>query len=339
MFPFRSVSVPLDLQAGAKRLRDEALVCGLPLPATPSPTLRLRLFGGLPDSAMPGERPRCWGQAPVSTTDIERAEALMLAGRPGAPQELSLYRAFQRWRTANFYDQVCHGEVLAIFAGYLANTDLAASTCATYVRQAEGFCRREDQTRPPRWHLCDTALKGLDLLAAAAGASHAVDISEARAQAIIAMLRAEDVRFALWAMCMCGGRVADLLRLTPAQFRLLGNTKLVVHFMVTKSARTLTEQYSVELPMWLPFEPQWLKFWDGPTLFTADADRINKILHAAGYKETTYSFRRLFVHRIIDRFSEDGIIEWAKVIQLTGHQQEKSVRGHYQDHRRLTPVV
>ena len=76
----------------------------------------------------------------------------------------------------------------------------------------------------------------------------AVDISETRAQEIIALIRADDVRFTIWAMCMCGGRVQDLLRLTPGQFRLVGN-KLFVHFMVTKSARTPNEQYSVELPL------------------------------------------------------------------------------------------
>ena len=153
--------LPLDLQAGAKRIRDEYQNGFSILP--PAPTLRLCLVGGIPASAMPGERPRAWGADPVTETAIKKAESLMLAGRPGAPQELSLYRAFQRWRTANRYDDICHGEVLAIFAGYLALHDLASSTCATYVRQAEGFCRREDQRQPPRWHLCQAALKGLDL--------------------------------------------------------------------------------------------------------------------------------------------------------------------------------
>ena len=153
---------PLDLQAGAKRLRDAEL----PRLAPPFQPLRLGLVGGLPTSAMPGERPRRWGLDPVTEAAIKETHTLLLKSCPGAAQELSLYRAFQRWRTANSYDAVCHGEVLAIFTGYLALHDLAASTCATYVRQALGFCRREPQGQPPRWDLCSSALKGLDLRAA-----------------------------------------------------------------------------------------------------------------------------------------------------------------------------
>ena len=49
-------------------------------------------------------------------------------------------------------------------------------------------------------------------------------------------------------MAMCGGRVADLLRLGPGQIAIKGST-LFVHFKVTKTATEQAEQYSVNLPI------------------------------------------------------------------------------------------
>ena len=125
-----------------------------------------------------------------------------------------------------------------------------------------------------------------------------------------------------------GARVADLNRLESVQFVVKGNV-VYVDFRVTKSARTAAEAFSVELPTWIPFNPIWTAMAKEPKPFTANCDRVNRVLHGAGYTETSYSFRRLFVNRLIDRFTEKGITEWSKVIQLTGHQQAKNVRGHY----------
>ena len=75
---------PLDLQAGAKRLRDAEL----PLIAPCFQPLRLSLVGGLPASAMPGERPRRWGPDPVTEASIKETHTLphgILSGSgPGA---------------------------------------------------------------------------------------------------------------------------------------------------------------------------------------------------------------------------------------------------------------
>jgi len=46
-------------------------------------------------------------------------------------------------------------------------------------------------------------------------------------------------------------------------------------------------------------------------------------------KFTTYSFRRNYVHRIIDHFTTDGTVDWDRVTQLTLHFSDKLVRSIY----------
>jgi len=49
------------------------------------------------------------------------------------------------------------------------------------------------------------------------------------------------------------------------------------------------------------------------------------------YEEvTSYSFRRLFVHRCIDLFKDsEGHILWAEVVKLTGHIHVETLRTSY----------
>ena len=47
-------------------------------------------------------------------------------------------------------------------------------------------------------------------------------------------------------------------------------------------------------------------------------------------KYTTYTFRRCFIHTIIDAFkNEDGSIDWKKVTEFTLHFSEKTVKSVY----------
>ena len=66
--------------------------------------------------------------------------------------------------------------------------------------------------------------------------------------------------------------------------------------------------------------------------------RCNYVLHKAtahlktvnGRSATTYSFRRLFEHRIIKWYtSDDGTVAWMKVIQWSGHKDERVLKGSY----------
>jgi len=305
----------------------------------------LRLYHGFVMEAMPQARKRCWDHGLVTEETLRRAEQIMLAGKPGTSQNLSLYRAFDRWRTRSpLVWNAPLGQVAAIFGAYLDEAGLKASTCACYVRTILGFLHRENVVLPPQWHVAQDFLRGMDLKAATEKVEHAPDITEERAAHIIlALTEAQDVAFSLWAMCMAGGRVADLLRLSAGQFKVSPDGKrIAVEFLVTKSSRTQNERYSISVQSaeleatkhavsfdsWIPFQERWRPFLLQPKPFTANVNRVNHVLDKFG-SETTYSFRRLFVNRVIDRFTEDGVTEWCKVIEITGHQQKTNAKASY----------
>jgi len=71
-----------------KRSRDDS---GAASSCSPAPDSQLNLLGGIPSSAMPGERSRRWGQALVDADTFAATEALLLDGRPGAAAQLSMF--------------------------------------------------------------------------------------------------------------------------------------------------------------------------------------------------------------------------------------------------------
>lgn len=305
----------------------------------------LRLLHGYSWEAMPNARKRTWGGEPVTEATLKKAEEIMRVGKPSSSQHLSLFRAFDRWRSNN--PMVRHapaGQMLAILGAYFVEAGLKCSTSASYIRILMTFLRREVSALPPQWHVADDILKGLDVMAAKESVEHAPDITEERAAALIAVIRCPDVAFTLWAMAMVGGRVADLLRLSWGQFKVSENGRRVaVEFRVTKSSREPNEKYSlcvqasdvehsrhaVSFDSWIPFQECWRPFLSAAQPFTADVNRVLRVLHEVGDGETTYSFRRLFINRVIDRFTEDGVTMWCKVIEITGHQQPKTAKASY----------
>lgn len=295
--------------------------------------LSLNLTFGLPSQAMPAARTRAWGHHRVTDATIEKTHELMLKGRPGASATLSLMRAYCRWRRANDLDSEAPGRALGVFGAYLAEAGLKMTTCASYVRSVLAITRKDNEGKMGcEWNVVNDVLKGLDLSAAAEEPDHAIDIGEDRAQEIIDVIRELDVQFSLWAMCTIGGRMEDLNNLGGGQLFLRRTSTpmmMSVDFRITKAGRTQVEKYSVTLPVWLPWKETWNVFLEAGTPFTANADRVNRVLHAAGYNETTYSFRRLFINRIVDRFTDRGVTEWCKVIEITGHQQARVVKGTY----------
>ena len=298
-----------------------------PLKRPHDPTWNLNLMCGLPASAMPGVGRRMWGHQDM-TGVCSLTERLMLEGCPAASQHQSLYRAFGRWRQANFIVEPAPGQVCALFGGYLLSAGLKASTCVNYVRTVGKFVRQESSHPSPEWNAMESMIRGLELRAAAEVPNHAVDISEERAKFILESITSLDVQFSLWMLLNVGSRAADLNRLLECQIG-ISHDRVAVDFRITKVVRTQKERFSVSLPLWVPFKESWRPFLSQAKPFTADCDRINRILHDAGFSETTYSFRRLFVNRIIDRFTEDDLVNWVKVIEVTGHQQAMTVRGSY----------
>ena len=293
----------------------------------------LSLTGGLPSSEMPKEGRRTWGANVVTQENLDTTERLIVFGRPSSGPGLSLLRAFKKWCDVQLALPSAIGETIAIFGGYLFDAGLKASTCASYVRSVLFLERREPHVIP-KFYIADDVLKGLDKTAASEPRNHAIDIDEDRAREIISAIQKLDVQWTIWVMAMCGARVADLLRLGPGQIVVQGST-LWIHFKVTKTVHEQDKQYSVQLPIWIPFRPEWEPFLSSPTPFTADCDRVDYVLHAAGFPETSYSFRRLFINQVIDRFTESGLTNWISVIEFTGHQQVKTVKGLYKRHRPL----
>ena len=310
----------------------------------------LRLYHGFVLEAMPEAKARRWDNGLVTQETLRRAEQIMLAGKPSSSQNLSLFRAFEQWRVRSpLVWNAPLGQVAAIFGAYLDEAGLKSSTCACYVRTILGFLHRESLTLPPQWHVAEDFLRGMDLRAATEKVEHAPDITEERAAFIISSItEAHDVAFTLWAMCMAGGRVADLLRLGPGQFKVSPEGKrIAVEFLVTKSSRNQNEKYSISVQhaeleaskhavsfdTWIPFQERWRTFLVQAKPFTASLNRINHVLDKFG-NETTYSFRRLFVNRVIDRFTEEGVTQWCKVIEITGHQQKTNAKASY-----MTPAT
>ena len=301
----------------------------------------MNVFRGLIADKVPKEGQRKWGSQPVQESTLRLAKEIVVRGQPTGGAQLSLYRCFCRWRNAHVNADMSIGQTLAIFAGYLIEANLKASTSATYVRQLETLCKREPHSGiPPEWSVAHDCIKGLDLMALKQPRDHAKDISQERAIEIINLINDHGVAFTIWCMCMCGARASDLLELDEGGFVIIGEY-VHVHFRKTKARRRQDEQYSVDLPIWYSL-PMRLQGWSQKAqpfvsetkrgLFKCDANRIDRVLHAAGCPETTYSFRRLFINEVIDRLTENGITRWMEVIELSGHETPKVVKSLYKDH-------
>jgi len=293
----------------------------------------LQHIGGAPLSAMPREGHRKWGTLPVTENTRTHTEELLIAGRPGISGMLSIHRAYEKWKNVRLRQLLSCGEALAVFGGYLHEAGLKASTCSTYVYSAMFFEKRLHHQMDPQWFLAHDMIRALNRQACSEERDHAYDTTEEDVIKMLDTVRNPEVTWAIWAMCTCGGRAADLLKLgeTGGSFQVFGK-HVKVHFKVTKNRTEQSEQYSLNLPILIPFRKEWSELASRQNPFTVSAQKINDTLHAAGFRETSYSFRRLFINQVIERLTEDGVTNWLKVIELTGHQQIKMVKGLYKAH-------
>jgi len=289
----------------------------------------LDLFCGIPVRAMPKEGTRTWGREPVTEVTIRRAEDMILEGSPNAGAHLSLYRAFTRWRNKTPIGTTLV-EALVIFAAYLDGTGLKKTTCVEYVLIAKRMALNNGEKFGAGSGTLERVLACLRIKAALEKPKHAVDITEERLIEILGIIEKDDVRFQIWLMANCGARTADLLRLDSIQMSLKAN-KLTILYRVTKTNREPGRAHEVTYEV-KRFEEQWREFMQRPKPCELGADAINKILHKAGCPETTYSFRRFFVHNTIERFTEDGHTDWCRVIELTDHEKVSTVKNSYQHH-------
>jgi len=145
-----------------------------------------------------------------------------------------------------------------------------------------------------------------------------------------------------WLLITTGGRIQDLMRMKRAQlvFRSLKDVaQLEVHFRYTKNRRSEKTQWVLKIALVdeIPIPNGVVALLkatpEKAALISVDASNFNKAIDALGpaYAEyTSYSFRRLFVHRAIDRFrDDDDYIAWSEVMKLTGHVQVETLRTSY----------
>ena len=298
---------------------------------------------GLPVSKIPKVGPRKWGDVDVQEKHKVRAQEIIVLGAPTASQDISVYRAFSRWRWQQGMSGVKLGQVLCVFGAYLEAAELKHSTIVTYVISVDKMAARDGEKRNDQGEF-QAFLKGMKLLAANDVPDHAMDVSAERIAEILRTVRKEKIRFAIWMITTIGARCRDLRRLTKRQIELVGSCSIKIHFKVTKTARDSSEGYEVkvEFHAFAPFEAQWSQFLEEETPFNIKADQINKTLHAAGFPETSYSFRRFFIQATVDRFTNDNHTDWCRVIEITGHQQAKIVKSTYvktvEDRKSPVPV-
>ena len=305
------------------------------LTAPLAPGQLLSLTCGVPSACMPSLGVRTYGGAMVSDHTVARAEAIIKLGAPTASQDLSIHRGFSSWRVKQGMQGFPLGQTLAVFGAYLEEADLKHSTIVEYVQSAHKMCRRDGEVCADETTY-RLFLKGAQLLAANDKPDHAIDVSMDRIMEILAKLdRAthDEWRFTIWMMVTCGARMSDLRRLKSAMIRFIDGI-LRIFFRVTKTSRDGSESYevTVEQNVVLPFEAQWRAFLAREMPFHLKADSVNKVLHRFGFPETTYSFRRFFIQATIARFTDQGHTEWCRVIEITGHQQGKTVRAKYALH-------
>ena len=285
---------------------------------------------GVPVAKLPKSGVRQWGDELVNDRHIERVHAIIVLGAPTASQDLSVYRAFTRWRLSQGLSSVKLGQVLCVFGAYLEAADLKHSTIVSYLISVDKMSVRDGENRNDQGEF-RIFMKGMKLLAANDVPDHALDVSSERIAEILRTVRKERIRFAIWMIATIGARCRDLRRLNKRQIELVGADSIRIHFKVTKTARDASEGYQVKVDFhaFAPFEAQWLKFLEEEIPFEVKADQINKTLHAAGFPETSYSFRRFFIQATVDRFTNEGHTDWCRVIEVTGHQQAKIPRSTY----------
>jgi hypothetical protein len=87
------------------------------------------------------------------------------------------------------------------------------------------------------------------------------------------------------------------------------------------------------------FEHQLADMQEGDALVPgADQQALNTLLvEICDPPATTYSFRRNFMHRILQRCTINGEVDYAQAMRYTIHEQESTLRARYERHVSDTP--
>ena len=283
------------------------------------------------------KRQRMWEARPVSAILASLASALLSLAHPTFAADSAVTREFEVFARTN-----CGfgplDLLLFLFATDLLLQGLKASTVDTYV---SGILRcRAHANQKITGPFVGDVKKVLEEIQCHEDVHHARDIDDETAMRFLALLDGP-AQAVCFLMIVCGARVADLMSMTRAQFRFLPSRDVQVSFKLTKNHRKKGAQYSIVVPIPLgvpgslatcfspgdPFAP----------LISLTTDQFNAALKPVGDRfpelagVTSYSFRRLFIQRNIDRFTDEKshLTDWAEVVKLTGHLKIETVRTRY----------
>jgi len=278
-------------------------------------------------------------RVPQSTVDfaLEAVEEV----HPNSKAAIANAKLFESFEEQNDHPRgtLTRDFLFLLFLLDIAAQGLGLTSARTYGRGILGIESRAG--RPIEGPFVADAFKILELLIAGEEVDHAKDIELPTALEILQLLTGQ-AQILVWLMMVTGARVKDLLRMKRKQLRfscIEGIAFLDIHFRYTKNRHTEVRQFvlHVELTDDIPIPRHVLEYFN--TLSAAAAivqlgcDALNKIIDALGpvyASYTSYSFRRLFVHRAIEKFKDDeGHIAWAEVVKLTGHIRIETLRTSY----------
>jgi len=318
----------------------------------PSPTISLvkhpstlEIKDALSEYRLPGADPLARGRVfkvrrlPEGTFKI--ALSLIAEVNESTRKAISIARCFHEFVVLNDTPPgtLDIGLLLLLFVLDMMVQGLAISSGRTYARSiigAEGRAGRQI-TGP----FVDDLFKILELLHASEEVEHAIDITYEKALDLLRQLTG-DALFLCWLMVHTGARAKDLQRMLFSQFSFCAINDVAVmkvHFKYTKGRRSETKQYVLPVKLtdevWIPDEvkTRFRVTYKDAYLIKIGANDLNKAIHHLGPQFegiTSYSFRRLFVHRVIEMFKDDeGHIAWAEAVKLTGHVHVETLRTSY----------
>ena len=290
----------------------------------------------------PGQRTFLTRVAPAETYDA--AERMLMTVRPNMRAEMSNTWVFQEFVRLN--DRIDTAgthtpldALLMLWTVDLLRQEMEPSTMETYVGHVLKLHERKGT--PIKGCLVGDTQKILAEMKCERDYNHARDITIEEGLEIFRKLSGP-AKATAWFQLNFGTRVADGNRVSREQMKIEpGDEKnplgyATIWFRMTKNRRCKQNQYSVRLPL-ISITPQEvvtaLSIGAKQIMATMEVDAYNACLKAVCpgiAKLTSYSFRRLFVHRMMERCRNDaGLVDWLEVISLTGHLKVETARTSY----------
>jgi len=278
-------------------------------------------------------------QVPQSTVDFT-LDAIKEV-HPNADAAIANAKLFEEFEEKNDRPRgtLTRDFLFVLFIVDITLQGLGLTSARTYGRGILGVVSRAG--RPIDGPFVADAFKILELLIAGEEVDHAKDLDLPTALEILRLLTGQ-AQVMVWLMITTGARAKDLLRMKRKQFRFScvdGVAYLDVHFRYTKNRHTEVRQYVLHVALTddIPIPRQVLDHFNSISseapIIHLGCDAVNKAIDALGpffALYTSYSFRRLFVHRAIEKFKDDeGHIAWAEVVKLTGHIRIETLRTSY----------